>query len=410
MARETKVGLIVGLGLILFVSMMVSEYFVDTSDKQALGADNLPNFHEQTTNQPEMQLTRDTDPVLVPGPPQPIDTTQLAAVSLEQVEQRHGPPSYTGNLTQQPAVPPWREGTPQLPGQVIDNTPNAFQPLADNPGAARITGPVGVTPRVSGIDSPGYARQHQIDPERLGPAIDPHEALTHVPIQPEQPRINRQPAQTEHRVKAGENLTKIARTYFDGDGNMWRSIRDANPGKVGPNGEVEIDALLIIPRRSTDGADQGPGQLTSGSDANARKLRTRVRMIEVKEGDSLSKLAQQHLGSAGKWRLIMDVNTDKLEKPEQLRAGMKLRIPADPVVELVEEANNALANGNTPAGEQPTTGPKQYKVKPGDSLFRIAEKLLGDGERFNEIYKANKDKLSSADDIRVGMMLKVPAR
>ena len=138
-------------------------------------------------------------------------------------------------------------------------------------------------------------------------------------------------------------------------------------------------------------------------------------MVTVKEGETLSELASEHLGSAGKWQLIMDVNTDVLEKPEHLRAGMKLRIPAEPVVEVIEEANTALAGPGSarqtpPAPEQPTSGRSTYTVKEGDSLYRIAQKVLGDGDRYDEIYKANKDKLKNASDIQVGMTLKMPAR
>ena len=79
---------------------------------------------------------------------------------------------------------------------------------------------------------------------------------------------------------------------------------------------------------------------------------------------------------------------------------------------MIEEANDALADAGEaqPDREEPPADRGTYTVKEGDSLYRIAQQLLGDGDRYDEIYKANKDKLSSANDIRVGMTLKLPNR
>ena len=51
-----------------------------------------------------------------------------------------------------------------------------------------------------------------------------------------------------------------------------------------------------------------------------------------------------------------------------------------------------------------------YVVKDGDSLWRIAEKKLGNGGRYTEISKLNADVLEDEDDIVVGMRLRLPAR
>ena len=75
-------------------------------------------------------------------------------------------------------------------------------------------------------------------------------------------------------------------------------------------------------------------------------------------------------------------------------------------------ANEALDTERRAETEQPPApdAGRTYTVKSGDSLTKIAEEKLGDGNRFQEIYKANKDKLRSPDDIRVGMKLRLPAR
>lgn len=49
-----------------------------------------------------------------------------------------------------------------------------------------------------------------------------------------------------------------------------------------------------------------------------------------------------------------------------------------------------------------------YEVKRGDSLSKIAEKVYGDGSRWREIYKANKDKIKDPRVIHKGQKLRIP--
>ncbi len=50
-----------------------------------------------------------------------------------------------------------------------------------------------------------------------------------------------------------------------------------------------------------------------------------------------------------------------------------------------------------------------YKVSSGDTLWKIADKFYGDGEKWKVIYEANKDKLSSPGSIVPGQELVIPA-
>lgn len=49
-----------------------------------------------------------------------------------------------------------------------------------------------------------------------------------------------------------------------------------------------------------------------------------------------------------------------------------------------------------------------YTVESGDCLWLIAQKLLGDGNRWIEIYEANKDIISNPNMIYVGQVLEIP--
>ena len=49
-----------------------------------------------------------------------------------------------------------------------------------------------------------------------------------------------------------------------------------------------------------------------------------------------------------------------------------------------------------------------YTVQRGDSLWKIAAKVYGNGRRWREIYEANADKLSDASRIYAGQVLVIP--
>lgn len=53
--------------------------------------------------------------------------------------------------------------------------------------------------------------------------------------------------------------------------------------------------------------------------------------------------------------------------------------------------------------------PKTYEVQKGDTLWKIASETLGDGNRYPEIFEANKPMLSDPDLIYPGQVLRIPA-
>ncbi|MGE0555625.1 MAG: LysM peptidoglycan-binding domain-containing protein [Gemmatimonadales bacterium] len=51
--------------------------------------------------------------------------------------------------------------------------------------------------------------------------------------------------------------------------------------------------------------------------------------------------------------------------------------------------------------------PRTYTVKPGDTLRSIAREVLGDGERWRDIFEWNSDKLSNPNQIEPGQVLRL---
>lgn len=64
-------------------------------------------------------------------------------------------------------------------------------------------------------------------------------------------------------------------------------------------------------------------QVTGGPAAAPPAART----YTVKAGDTLSKIAKEHLGSAGAYMKIFDLNKDQLSDPDKIKPGQVLRLP-----------------------------------------------------------------------------------
>ena len=58
-------------------------------------------------------------------------------------------------------------------------------------------------------------------------------------------------------------------------------------------------------------------------DPNAPKVTT----YTVKSGDTLSKIAKEHLGDANAYMKIFDANKDQLNDPDKIKPGQVLKIP-----------------------------------------------------------------------------------
>jgi LysM repeat protein len=107
----------------------------------------------------------------------------------------------------------------------------------------------------------------------------------------------------------------------------------------------------------------------------------------VKKGDTLWRIAQKTMGAGSKYKAIMTLNSLSSEK---LKVGQVLKIR--------EKAKDSTAAEKPPAYTE-------YTVKKGDSLWRIAAKHLGSGNRYKEIMTASG---MSSDKLKIGQKLKIP--
>jgi nucleoid-associated protein YgaU len=75
---------------------------------------------------------------------------------------------------------------------------------------------------------------------------------------------------------------------------------------------------------------------------------------------------------------------------------------------LPRPAPPAVAAGPRSEG-RPSVAEKRYRVQVNDTLYGIAKRTLGSGERWTEIYELNKDLLQGGTQLQANMLLRMPA-
>ncbi len=173
---------------------------------------------------------------------------------------------------------------------------------------------------------------------------------------------------------AAENETwsGLAQRFYR-DGRYTRNLRDAND-TLGFE-ELRAGTEILVPvydLQQEAGLRPPLGASFSGSPAGAPPAGPDSRPAPgasqgttleyvVQSGDTLSDLSVAIFGTATRWMEILEANKDRLGKPEDLREGMKLRVP--PGGKLPAPAATAKKSEREPATKTaqagPTTKPKK---------------------------------------------------
>jgi nucleoid-associated protein YgaU len=69
----------------------------------------------------------------------------------------------------------------------------------------------------------------------------------------------------------------------------------------------------------------GPAAVPAAAPAAAAPAATKTYTVQA--GDTLSKIAKEHLGSAGSYMKIFELNKDQLSDPDKIKPGQVLRLP-----------------------------------------------------------------------------------
>jgi len=147
----------------------------------------------------------------------------------------------------------------------------------------------------------------------------------------------------------------------------------------------------------------------------------------VQPGDNLAVIAIKVYGAEqGNKRTVVnrifEVNRKILDSPDEVAVGQKLTIPqlapayekrdrkrvvaAAGIIDKVRE----FADRNLSALKSAVGKPSEYVVQSGDNLWKIADRFLADGSRYHEIVELNSTAIADAEDIQVGLRLRLPPR
>ena len=162
-------------------------------------------------------------------------------------------------------------------------------------------------------------------------------------------------------VKAGDTLWDIAQSQL-GNGSRYKEIMALNG--------LTSDIIQ-------------PGQVLKLPTGNNNTGSGSASMYTVKAGDTLWDIAQTQLGNGSRYKEITALNglTNNIIQPGQI-----LKLPV---------GNDSDGSGFT----------STYTVKTGDTLWDIAQKLLGNGTRYKELVSLNN---LHSNIIYPGQVLKIP--
>lgn len=97
-------------------------------------------------------------------------------------------------------------------------------------------------------------------------------------------------------------------------------------GKVQSQNEADQiwDAIKTVP----DWRNDVVGKIDVVGGGAASSAGTSEQTYTVKPGDTLSKIAKEHLGNANSYMAIFEANRDQLSDPDKIKPGQVLKIPA----------------------------------------------------------------------------------
>jgi nucleoid-associated protein YgaU len=105
-------------------------------------------------------------------------------------------------------------------------------------------------------------------------------------------------------MQPGDSLWKLAQEHL-GSGSRWQELLAANPGVVDP-ARIAAGTEIVVPAKLTG-------------------LKSDVH-VRVKQGDTLTKIAQMTYGRAAAWRCIAQANPE-IADVDRIYTGQQLLLP-----------------------------------------------------------------------------------
>jgi len=216
------------------------------------------------------------------------------------------------------------------------------------------------------------------------PAADPHQNLFSLGSSPEEEEGPTPPASTL------KDLLRLGQSGPEAPSPTGAVARSETPATAPPGSAPTTirDGGPAVAGRKTP---KLPPPHAGAADTPSAGERTHT----VGKGDTLSILAEVYYGSQRYTGLIARANP-RLVDANHLPVGTVLRIPP-------------LKEGRPTAGAPVARRPNTYVVGEGDTFYGIAERLLGSGARWTELFELNKQVVKGdPKHLRPGQVLELP--
>lgn len=117
----------------------------------------------------------------------------------------------------------------------------------------------------------------------------------------------------------------------------------------------------------------------------------------VQDGDTLPGISEKFYNDASKTEELRKANNEVSD--DTLIAGQVLVIPDMPILNDIEEVHLI---------DRKRYKKTVYRVKWGDSFYKIASRIFQDGKRWTVIFDANKREIKDINDLPVGQVIIIP--
>lgn len=317
MTKETRVGLFVGLVIVIVFGMILTEFKGTDAPFESIAAVQpvVDTEYYKTANPPQADLA------FGPSPKEAEHAVHLASVDVE--------PPATESIRIR-VLPPTR----------VKNTAPVAAVIRRNIDEENVEPQISKTPQPVRLDAPSERQEVQIQ-------LTQHETAAPVqPVAPVQLVSPVPPAQTvagrTYRVEEGDTLSRIAAKVYGPDKrHLYKQIYEANRGQLSDASNIHVGQMLTIPGAGGASAPAGapaaqaPDRASQVDMDGLRQFAQQPRAVErrvyvVQSGDSLTRIARKMLNDDSRNAVdrLFEANRDKLRNRDSITEGMKLRIPS----------------------------------------------------------------------------------
>ncbi len=180
-------------------------------------------------------------------------------------------------------------------------------------------------------------------------------------------------------------------------------VSSGNPGRRDPGREIDSGSTQPQKRGSLGSPGRTGAQSNSGSPQSSSRSPQSTGQVTIRQGDTLWKIAQDRLGSGDRWRELRKPDGSPFTEQEagHLQVGKPVQVPntqllnTQPSSSAPDEKTIATSDSQYTIDELWLAGHPEHTIRPGETLWEIAERTYGDGRKWTNIRKSDKTPYTS---------------